>query len=112
MKPRERSKKKRFVRTPGGKNKRVAFKGKSGKHSCALCGRVMHGMPHGKRRAQVRKLAGSERSSSGMFSGTLCNKCRAVVIEEAVKVGKGLKDARDVGLGLKPFTEVVERRVE
>jgi len=49
----ERSKKTKFKKKAIGKSKRVFVKGKTGKHHCALCTRVLHGVPHGKTPAQV-----------------------------------------------------------
>jgi large subunit ribosomal protein L34e len=106
----DRSKKTKFRRVSGKKSKRVFVKGKTGKHLCAVCGGVLHGVPHGKTPAQVGKLSRTERRPTAVFAGVLCSKCRSRVVEEAAKVEAGFKKMDEVELVLKKYVEKV--RVE
>lgn len=108
----ERVSRKKFVRTPGGETRVHFIEGKTGKRECALCKGQLHGVPHGKGRAQVRKLAKTERRPSGLFGGVLCSGCRTKIVEEAVKVKHGLKAAEQLTLNIKPFVEQILKRVE
>jgi ribosomal protein L34E len=107
----ERSKEKKFVRTPGGVKIRYET-GKSGKHHCARCKTVLHGVPHGKRRGEIAKLSKSEKRPSVIFGGVLCGNCRKEVIEDAAKIKAGFKEEKDVDLEIKKFVEIALRRVE
>jgi len=104
----ERSKKKKFRKMPSGKSKRVFIRGKTGKHYCALCERVLHGVPHGKKASEVGKLSKTERRPTALFAGVLCGKCRAIVAAEAAKVSSGSKAVEDVELRLQPYVKLVK----
>ncbi len=104
----DRSKKKKFRRLPGKDSKKIFIKGKTSKRICALCKAVMHGTPHGKTTAEVRKLSKTEKRPTGLFGGVLCGKCRHIVIEEAAKVHSSVKKIEDVELRLKKYVETVK----
>lgn len=80
---------------------------KSGKKTCALCGNALHGVPHGKRVAAVRKMPKSQKRPSVPFGGTLCSPCRTQVIEEAAKVNSGAKEEFEIEFRFRPFVEQV-----
>jgi len=94
----DRSKKKKFRKTSGEKAKRIFVRGKTGKHHCALCEKVLHGVPHSKKPSEVRKLAKTKRRPSAIFAGVLCNQCRAQIAEEAAKVEAKAKKISEVEL--------------
>ena len=104
----DRSKKKKFRRKASGKSKRVFVRGKAGKHKCALCERVLHGVPHGKRPAEVRKLAKTKRRPTGLFGGVLCSKCRAKVVAEAANVEAKAKNIGEVEVRLQKYVKQVK----
>ncbi len=104
----ERGKKRKFRRRASGKAKPYFAEGKSGKNCCALCGAVLHGTPHGKSASAVRQLGKSERRPSALFAGTLCGKCRTLVVEEAAKVDCKAKKLADVELRLQPYVACVK----
>ncbi|NPA86970.1 MAG: 50S ribosomal protein L34e [Candidatus Diapherotrites archaeon] len=99
------------VRTPGG---RVVFhfrREKPGKHVCALCGRPLHGVPHGRRPVEVRKLSKTERRPERIFGGVLCADCARRVIEIAFYVKTGAKDMSTVDIKMRPYVEAVLKRM-
>jgi len=104
----ERAKNKKFRRLPHGKSRVVFERGHPGKHHCALCGAVLHGVPHGRKPSEVRKMGKTERRPSALFAGMLCGKCRAIIVVEAAKVGSGLKKIQDVELRLRKFAAQVK----
>ena len=106
----DRSKKKKFRKKASGKAKRVFVRGKTAKHSCALCEKTLHGVPHGKSPAKVGKLAKTKRRPSGLFAGILCSKCKSKVAEEAAKVSFKGKKPEEVELRLQKYVERVKVR--
>lgn len=78
---------------------------KSQKKTCALCEKMLHGVPHGQRVAGVKRLSKSQRRPTGLFGGILCSHCRQDVIEEAVRIRTGAKMLDDVLLSEKNFVE-------
>jgi len=109
--PGEKTKKKKFVKTPGGKVK-VRYKRKHpGKHHCALDKSVLHGMPHNKKNYEVRKLAKTKRRPSVMFGGILSGNSRKKVIEEAVKVKYFGKKTSNTDLRMKKYLDAAIKRI-
>ena len=104
----DRAKKTKFRKKPGAKSERIFVRGKTGKHVCALCDKVVHGTPHGKTAAEVRKLSKTKRRPTGIFAGLLCNQCRAQVASEAAKVEAKIKSLEDVEVRLKKYVEQVK----
>jgi len=104
----ERSKKKKSRRRPGKTSKKVFARGKTGKRKCAVCKKVLHGTPHGKKASEVRKLSKTKKRPTGLFAGILCGKCRNLVAEEAAKVSSGSKKIGEVELRLKKYVEQVK----
>lgn len=98
----ERGKERKFVRAPGGTRIKY-FTGKSGKHQCAACGEVLHGVPHGKSKCSTKKLPKSGRRPSVPFGGVLCTKCRTLVFEEGAMVQCGIKKVDDVSIKLRGY---------
>ena len=110
--PGQRAKAKKFCRVPSGKAVVRYVREKSGKHKCPLCQKVMHGLPHGKTNAEVRKLSASQRKPSVLLAGQICNQCRVIALEEAVKVKTEVKELDDVSLRLKPYVQVLMSKIE
>ncbi len=104
----DRSKKTKFRKKTSGKAKRVFVRGKPGRQHCALCKRVLHGVPHGKNAAQVRKMSKTKRRPTGLFAGVLCSKCKVIVVAEAAKVEAGVKKPVEVELRLQKYVEQVK----
>lgn len=105
MDPQKRRLKKVKRRTPG---RRVVIhfrREKTGKHVCALCGKPLHGVPHGRRPAQVRKLSKSERRPERLFGGVLCSECVRKVLDDAFYVKTGVKRMEEVDLKERKFVE-------
>lgn len=104
----ERAKKTKFKKKTGAKSERIFVRGKTGKHVCALCEKTVHGTPHGKTAAEVRKLSKTKRRPTGIFAGILCNKCRAKVAGEAAKIEAKIKKPGDIEVRLKKYVEQVK----
>jgi large subunit ribosomal protein L34e len=98
------------VRTPGGKLVLRKVPKKTGKHVCGLCGKMLHGVPHGLRPAEVRKLAKTEKRPERIFGGNLCNKCVQEIIQEALLVKEGIKDIKEVSFKKQPYVKVLLKR--
>ena len=105
MDPQKRRLKKVKRRTPGGRVVIHFRREKTGKHVCALCGRPLHGVPHGRRPSQVRKLSKSERRPERFFGGVLCSECARRVLDDAFYVKTGVKRIEDVDLKERKFVE-------
>ena len=110
--PKDRVKKKKFIRTPGSETKVHYFKGKPGKHHCALCSKVLHGMPHNKTKAQLSKLSKTQKRPEALLAGQVCNQCRTMLLDEAVKIKLKTKSLDDVKLNFKPYVESLMKMVE
>ena len=110
-KPGDRTKKKKFRRKISKKSKVFYTREKTSKHHCAICKGVLHGTPHGKTRAKVRKLSKTERRPSVPFGGVLCTKCRTSVFEEATKVSAGSKKIEDIDLKKKNYVEITVKKL-
>ena len=104
----DRSKKTKFRRNASGKSERIFVKGKTKKHKCALCKGVLHGVPHSKTSAEVRKLAKTKRRPTALFAGVLCTKCRSKVVVEAAKAEAGIKKIEDIELRLQKYVKQVK----
>ena len=109
--PYKRRLKRIAVRTPGGRIAIHYRKEKTGKHVCAICGRPLHGVPHGKRPSQVRKLAKTEKRPERIFGGILCADCERKVMEIAFYVKIGVKDFSTVDIKLRPYVEIAMKRM-
>ena len=79
--------------------------GKASKKTCASCGSVLHGVPHGKRVAQVSRMGKSQKSPTGLFGGILCAPCKKRTVENGIKVRLGIKPLEDISLKEKNFVE-------
>ncbi len=110
--PNERSKKRKFRKTPGGRNVRHSIRGKSSKLACGSCGNNLHGVPHAKTSAKVKKLSKSKRRPSGAFGGVLCGNCRERIVIKAAKVKNEGKKITDIGIGDKKYVEQAMKVVE
>lgn len=80
---RSRSKKRRYVRTPGGDVKIHYKKKKKGVPKCALCKKPLRGVP-----ADPRDLSKTEKRPNRPFGGYLCHKClENLILKETLKAG-------------------------
>jgi len=84
---------------------------KSAKKTCALCQNALHGVPHGKRVAKVRKLSKTEKRPTALFGGTLCGTCRKQVMEEAAKVNSGAKEEFEIEFRFRPYVEQALQKI-
>ncbi|MCS7110577.1 MAG: 50S ribosomal protein L34e [Candidatus Caldarchaeum sp.] len=66
---RTRSKRRKTIKTPGGKSKLHFRKEKYGWRKCRFCGRTIHGTSGG------RKSAHSEKSVERLYGGEVCPAC-------------------------------------
>ena len=108
----ERASEKKFVRITSGKAKMVYFKGKSRKHHCALCKKILHGVPHSHSVYGMSKLSKTQKRPSVAFGGVLCSPCRRNVLEEAIKVKGQQKEMGAVSFKIKNFVEMAMHRVD
>jgi ribosomal protein L34E len=105
--PGQKTKKKKKRRAHRG-SRDYYVRGKSGRHSCGLCGGLLHGVPHGKGVSGVRKESKTEKRPSAPFGGVLCGKCRRIVAVEKASLENGLKAAEGVDLKVRRFIAGVE----
>ena len=105
MEPHKRRLKKVKVRTPGGRVVVHVRREKTSKHVCALCGRPLHGVPHGRRPVEVRKLSKTERRPERIFGGVLCAECARRIVDLAYYVKAGVKRLEDIDLRERVFVE-------
>ena len=99
MRPGERRKNKKFVKIPKG-TKTIVFKKGGRKAVCEVCKKSLQGTPKGTV-SQKNKLSKTQKRPSILFGGILCNKCRDMVFEEAIKVKLGIKTIEDVSFSIK-----------
>ncbi len=102
----QKTKKKKKRKTP--KTTREYYdEEKTEKRKCGLCGEKLHGVPHGKRSSEVRKLSKTQKRPSVPFGGVLCSKCRRKVIAEKIKIKNGLKTIEDLDYKTKKFVKQI-----
>ncbi|MEN2974760.1 MAG: 50S ribosomal protein L34e [Candidatus Caldarchaeales archaeon] len=77
---RTRARKKKYVRTPGGRVRVIIRDEKRGFHHCARCGAIIHGIP----RVKDYKLSYSERTVERYYGGVLCQNCLEQLIRDRV----------------------------
>jgi len=109
VKPSERRKNKKFIRTPGGKTKKVYFKRKDSEKKCAVCDNIVAGTLKASKEAKASK---SKKAPSAMFGAQLCNTCRARVIDEAIKVKEGIKTEEKVELRIRAYVRQAQKKLK
>ncbi|MFA5746333.1 MAG: 50S ribosomal protein L34e [archaeon] len=110
--PNQKFKKHKTVITPGGRATRVIVKKKTGKHKCAVCKEMLHGMPHGLRSFEVKKLSKTERRPENLLSSMLCPKCRKVAYQEAVMLKNKIKEEKDIDLRYIKYIKMILKKLE
>lgn len=110
--PDQKFKKHKMTTTPGGKKSRVVVKKKTSKHKCAVCKATLHGMPHGKRPLEVKRLRKTERRPENLLSSILCPKCRKVAYLDAVMLKQNLKTEKDVDLRYLKYIKMIMKKIE
>jgi len=110
--PNDRFKKHKMARVPGGKAKRKIVKKKVGKHVCALCKGMLHGMPHGKRVFEIQKMAKTERHPSNLLASMICPTCREKVFLEAIMLKHGVIAEDQLDLRYKKYINMIINRIE
>lgn len=76
---RTRSRKRKKVRTPGGRLAIHYFDERPGAPSCGLCGKPLHGI----RVEKPSKTSKSERTVSRAYGGTVCASCLREALVDA-----------------------------
>ena len=110
-KPGEKTKKKKFRRIPGEKSRVYYVREKTSKHHCAICRGILHGTPHGRTKAGVKKLSKTQRRPSVPFGGVLCSTCRKNVFEDAAKVKSGGKNFDEVDFTRRKYVEIALKKL-
>jgi len=100
-----KQKRKKFIRSISGKARVVKARKKTSKRTCIICKSLLHGVPHGKTKAQIARLSKSEKKPSVLFGGILCTACRRQVMDEAVLVNQEAKGIQQVDLSLQKFVQ-------
>lgn len=108
--PSNRRKARRFYRNQSGNTGVFYFKGKTGKKECGLCHESLHGVPHGKRKAELSRISKTEKRPEVVFGGILCSHCRTMVIEETIKVKTGIKVFEDVSFDSQKFVKMAFKK--
>jgi large subunit ribosomal protein L34e len=110
--PDHKFKKHKMTRMPSGKAKRVIVKKKTSKHTCALCGGMLHGMPHGKRVFEIQKMAKTERHPSNLLASMICPTCRQKIYLEAVMFKHGVLTNDQLDMRFKKYINMIINKIE
>lgn len=84
---RTRSKRKVYVRTPGGRLNIHYEPRRPGSPRCAICGKPLNGVPR-LRPVELRKLAKTEKRPERPYGGVICSSCLARLIRESARMIK------------------------
>ncbi|MBN1646353.1 50S ribosomal protein L34e [Candidatus Woesearchaeota archaeon] len=77
-----RSKRRVFVKVPGGATKLTYKARKPSQAKCSSCGQKLVGVPRGKP-AQIAKMPKTQRRPQRPFGGNLCSRCsRKKIVQE------------------------------
>lgn len=82
---RTRSKRRVFVRTPGGRIVIRYEPRKPGPARCAVCGKPLNGVPRLKP-VELRNLAKTEKRPERPYGGYLCPRCLSRLLREAIRM--------------------------
>jgi large subunit ribosomal protein L34e len=77
---RTRSRKRKYVRAPGGRTVIHYVDEKRNNHHCARCGGIIHGIP----KEKDFKLTHSERTVERYYGGVLCQNCLEELLRSKV----------------------------
>lgn len=110
--PNEKFKKHKTIRTPGGKKTRLLLKKKTSNHKCAICKSTLHGMPHGKRAFEVKRLSKTERRPENLLSSVLCPVCRQITYQEAVLFKNNVKSKTDIDFKYMKYVDMILKKIE
>ena len=110
--PNLRFKKHKTIRLPSGRISRKIIKKKTKKHICALCKSPLHGMPHGKRAFEVKRLAKTQRRPENLLASMLCPNCRKQVYLNAAMLKYKVINKSDLDLRYKKYVDIVIDKLE
>lgn len=79
-----RTKRRVYIKTPGGKNKILYKKRNMGKIKCGNCGGELHGIPR-MIRSKFRSIPKSKKRVERLYGGNLCSRCMRKKIKEKWK---------------------------
>ncbi|MCK4883824.1 MAG: 50S ribosomal protein L34e [Candidatus Diapherotrites archaeon] len=106
-KNRSGSKKKTFVKIPGG-NTVVKYKAKkTAAHHCALCKGKLSGVPHGKRPSEIAKLSKTQKRPERKFAGELCTKCTKTIMEKVIMIKSETLSIEDVSISKRKYVKAM-----
>ncbi len=81
---RTRSRRRVYVRTPGGETVVHYEKRRPGPARCAICGRPLAGVPR-LRPVELRKLPKTKKRPERMFGGVLCPDCLTKLLKKSIR---------------------------
>jgi len=110
--PNEKFKKRKSTRIPSARTSTVIVKKKTAKHKCAVCKNILHGMPHGKRAYEVKRLSKTQRRPENLLASILCPKCRQIAYQEAVLLKNKIKQEKDVDLRYLKYIKMIMKKIE
>ncbi|MFA4946538.1 MAG: 50S ribosomal protein L34e [Candidatus Micrarchaeia archaeon] len=108
VEPGKRCMRARKRRSPAGNQVHKYKRGKPARKTCALCSRVLHGVPN-RRPAELKKLARSSRAPTRPFAGVLCGACVAVIYKEKARLKNGFLAREEVPLDRLKFLEQLKK---
>ncbi len=73
-----------FVRTPGGETVIHYEKRKPGPARCAICGRPLAGVPR-LRSVELRQLARTRKRPERIYGGVLCHECLEKLLKKTIR---------------------------
>ena len=107
-----KQKRKKFIRGISGRIRIVDAGKKTKKRTCNLCGKMLHGVPHGKTTAQLSRLSKSEKKPNAIFAGLLCSKCRRKAIDNAIMLNQSTKSIQNIDLELQKFAKQAAEKIK
>ncbi|MHA1377755.1 MAG: 50S ribosomal protein L34e [Candidatus Helarchaeota archaeon] len=84
---RSRSKRRKRVSTPSGKNKIHYSERKTNLRHCALCHRQLHGVPRAIK-SGISKINKARKRPERIYGGYLCYQCLKAELKKAIRIGQ------------------------
>lgn len=87
----------RSRRSPSGKKVLIGKPKKPSHAICALCRKILHGVPK-RSTGQMAKLSKTQKRPERMFGGVLCANCTQQLAKEKARIQSGILEPRNIDL--------------
>lgn len=108
----QKFKKHKKVKTPGSRSSRLIVKKKTGKHVCAISGKPLQGMPHGKRAFEVARLTKTQRRPENPLASMISPDVRKDIYLQAVMLKYNVITLDDVDLRYLKYIDMIKNKIE